>query len=347
MLERRLIALIQEKAVRACPDTALEAGIGDDCAVITPSPGLQQAVTTDTFVESVHFDLDYFEPAHLGGRLAAVNLSDLAAVGAKPRWAFLNLAVPAGLSDAFWDEFAGALVSRLSNFGCCLAGGDTVASPDLLYLTLTLAGEIVPGRWLKRGTARPGDIIYCSGWLGEAAAGLRILKHEKSRAAVFRAGSSLKRGNSALPWSIVNHLVRRHLEPEPRVRLGIALAESGLATAGVDVSDGLATDLAHICRQSRVRAEIHEDALPVSDQMAAACLALKLDSVELVLSGGEDFELLWTVAEENEKRLSDLAAGILGRKPFRIGRILPGGGVYLLTSKGSEEVTFQGYEHGR
>ena len=323
----------------AAKDPDLLVGIGDDCAVIVHGGGSLLAVTTDTLVESVHFDLEYFDPWHLGRKTAGVNLSDMAAMGARPRWAFLNIASRRRLPPGFWDEFTDGLLSRLSQFGAVLAGGDTVSSPDGISLTLTLIGELIPDKWMGRAGARAGDIIYCSGYLGDAASGLQCLK------AFRRRGG---RGRSLLlpqKRPAIRRLVDRHLDPEPRVALGRALAESGLVSAAIDLSDGAATDLAHICKSSGVGAEVEASLLPISRAARSVCRLYGLSPLWLAVSGGEDFELLWTVPPENEALMIETAARVLGHRPFRIGRLIDAQGVCLKAGGRVADIAFSGYEH--
>lgn len=335
-----LISRLARKAgAAAAQDPDLLAGIGDDCAVIAHRGDGLLAVTTDTLVESVHFDLKYFDPWHLGRKTAGVNLSDMAAMGAMPRWAFLNIASRPGLPSGFWDEFTDGLLGRLSQFGAVLAGGDTVSSPDAVCLTLTLIGELMPGKRLGRAGARSGDIIYCSGYLGDAASGLQYLK------AGSRYGYRCRRLFQTAGRSAIRRILDRHLDPEPRVALGRALAESGLVSAAIDLSDGVATDLAHVCQSSSAGAVVDASLLPISRAARLACLALGLSPVQLAISGGEDFELLWTVSPEHETHMIGTAAKALGHRPFRIGRVVEAEGVYLKTGGRFADITFSGYEH--
>jgi thiamine-monophosphate kinase len=315
--------------------------IGDDCAVVVPSPDRYLIITTDTLVESIHFDLDYFDPWHLGRKIAAVNLSDVGAIGGDPRWALLNLAVRPGMTDRFWDSFSKGLISRLSEYGVSLVGGDTVSAPDRLSLSLTLIGEVKKGKWLSRSHAQPDDLIYCSGNLGEAAAGLELLRKYKEKGNPFK-GRKVAHGISR---AVIKHLVDRHLDPEPRVTLGQALAANGMVQTAIDVSDGIATDLAHVCKNSRVGAEVWAGEMPVSRALKKTAGILGISSLNLALTGGEDFELLWTVSEKIESEARKIAAKILGYRPFRIGKIVQGDRVILKTSQGSKDITYQGYEH--
>ncbi len=340
-MERDLIAKIQRLAGAPIKDPSVLVSIGDDCAVVAPSPDCHLIITTDTLVESIHFDLDYFDPWHLGRKTAAVNLSDAGAMGGNPRWAFLNLAVRAGLTDRFWDSFSNGLISRLSEYGVSLVGGDTVSAPDRLSLSLTLIGEVKKGKWLSRSHAQPDDLIYCSGNLGEAAAGLELLRKYKEKRNPFKG----RKGTYGISRAVLKRLVNKHLDPEPRVTLGQALAANGMVQAAIDVSDGIATDLAHVCKNSRAGAEVWAREIPVSRALKKTAGILGISPLDLALTGGEDFELLWTVSEKKESEVRKIAGEILGYRPFRIGKIVQGNRVILKTSQGSKDITYQGYEH--
>ncbi|MGQ9813005.1 MAG: thiamine-phosphate kinase [Dissulfurimicrobium sp.] len=333
--ELNLISKLAQKTTSTAHDPDLLTGIGDDCAIVTHNRDTLLAITTDTLVEGVHFDLIYFDPWHLGAKTAAVNLSDIAAMGARPRWAFLNIASRPGLPDGFWDAFMDGLFEKLSRFGAILAGGDTVSTPHDLSLTLTLIGELASGRCLMRSGARSGDIIYCSGYLGDAAAGLAYLK-AKSHGR-FHYDLTMNR--------CLRRPVDRHLNPEPRVGLGEALAMSRVVSAAIDLSDGAATDLAHICEASGLGAELYASMLPISRPTRLISRALGLSPIRLAVSGGEDFELLWTVSPKDELEMTRIASRSLGRSPFRIGRMIDGKGVHLKLNGRTIDITFCGYEH--
>jgi len=343
-MERDLIAKIEDLVGSAAKDPSVLLGIGDDCAVMASTPGRHLVATTDTLVESVHFDLDYFDPWHLGRKTASVNLSDVGAMGGCPRWALLNLAVRPGLADSFWKNFSMGLMSRLSRYGVDLVGGDTVSTPDRLSVSLTLIGEVEPGKWLSRSRAEPGDLIYCSGNLGEAAAGLEWLKNCKGKKGPFKGQRTvgIRRRVSRV---ILRRLVARHLDPEPRMALGQALAANGSVRSAIDLSDGIATDLAHICNMSGIGAEVWANEMPISRALKSISKILGISPLSLALTGGEDFELLWTVSEKNEAEVQKIAAEVLGYIPFRIGKMVVGDRVLLKTRRGTEDITYQGYEH--
>ena len=320
----------------------LKRSIGDDCAEFIPASNRNLLITTDTICEDIHFKLSYFSPFQLGRKLASVNLSDIAAMGGEPKWAVLNVEVPEKLADAsspFWNCFFQGLMSRLSCFGAVLAGGDTVsASSSYLSLTLTLIGEVKKGEAVYRSGARAGDLIYCSGYTGEAACGLEILKKPLL--------------SRLVPGPVRKRLTGRHLDPRPRVDLGRALSGAGINSL-IDISDGIASDLAHIGEESGLKAIIFQKFLPVSRAVRTFCRAagekrgkiLPRASLEYVLSGGEDFELLWTVGTDKRRVAEKAAIEITGFMPFLLGRMEKGSGCFLDTGKKRFDISFKGYEH--
>lgn len=334
MRERDLIEKIAALARRTRGEPSIIRSIGDDCAIVEASRGRALALTTDVLVEGVHFDLSYFDPYDLGWKAAACNLSDLAAVGATPRWALLDLAVPPGIPDSFWDRFSQGLLDCLGRWNTTLVGGDTASSPRHLVTGLTLIGEVARGRWLCRDGAEPGDLIFCSGYLGESACGLFLLRPGRVRPG--------RNDSKRRAWW--KRLARRHLRPLPRVELGKALAEGGVASSCIDLSDGLATDLAHVCRMSGVGAILEPGAIPISRALRVGCRHAGLDPLVVATTGGEDFELLWTTHPRHAYRAGKVAAG-LGLKHFCIGRISSGSGVWLKGHAGQREISFLGYEH--
>jgi thiamine-monophosphate kinase len=286
--------------------------VGDDCALLRPDAGLDLALTTDTLLEGRHF-LPDAEPRALGHKALAVNLSDLAAMGATPRWATLAIALPA--ADAAWLEaFSAGLYALAERFGVDLVGGDTTRSP-LRTINITAIGEVPPGLALERAGARPGDDVWVSGELGGAALGL---VHPENPDAAKRL----------------------HL-PEPRVELGERLRR--LAHAAIDLSDGLAGDLAHLLERSRVGAVIEYERIPKSASFAK----LKDPRLEkdCVLSGGDDYELLFTAPREHRAELEALAAEL--KLPLtRIGTIEAGAARFaVLDAQGRPLGHRGGFDH--
>ncbi|MFO1493612.1 MAG: thiamine-phosphate kinase [Lysobacterales bacterium] len=303
------IARVRE---RAALSSSVIRGIGDDAAIVRPAPDCDLVISTDTLVAGVHFPLDT-APADVGYKTAAVNLSDLAAMGADPLYATLALSIPS-LDPGYVDPLMTALLGALKAHGACLIGGDTTRGP--LVLTLTVVGSVPQDGALRRDRAQAGDAVYVSGTLGDAAAAL----HARGR---WRDTSSGERRLAR------NRLEQRLARPTPRTELGRELR--GLASACIDVSDGLCADLGHLCRESGLAAVIDPALLPCS----RALLTLVEDPAELrrLQMAGDDYELCFSVAPEREPDLAALAARI--HVPLtRIGTLGPGEGVHLLDDDG-------------
>ncbi|MEE8500151.1 MAG: thiamine-phosphate kinase [Kiloniellales bacterium] len=302
-------------------------GLLNDAAVFDPARADSLVLTLDTMVEGVHF-LAEDPPGLIGRKLLRVNLSDLAAMGARPRGYLLATAFPKDLDEAWIAAFAAGLAEDQAVFGIALYGGDTVSTPGPLTLSLTAFGEVPQGRALSRAGARAGDLVYVSGTIGDGALGLRVLRGE------YPALSAEERAA----------LAARYQLPEPRLALGEALAAQGLASAALDVSDGLVADLAHITQASGVAAEVEAGSVPLSP---AARAALSSDPALLpgLLSGGDDYELLFSAAPERAGELADLAQALdLPLAP--IGRLVAGSGVRVLDQKGREiDLSEAGWRH--
>jgi thiamine-monophosphate kinase len=276
--ELALIEAIRRRAARGGA-SAVRLGIGDDCAVLRPKAGYEICVTTDFSLEGVHFRRDWHAPQAVGHRCLARGLSDLAAMGAEPTAVFLSLALPARTPQAWVDGFLDGLLGLADRYGVALAGGDTAQSPGGIAADIIAVGQVQRGAARLRSGARPGEAIYVTGALGGAAA--EIL-------AVAQSPAKFRRLTWALPGF-------PHLFPEPRLTAGRRLR--GLASAMIDLSDGLSTDLTHLCEASRVAAEIDADGLPIHPlAVAAERTGLARSALELALHGGEDYELLFAAA---------------------------------------------------
>jgi thiamine-monophosphate kinase len=291
-------------------------GVGDDAALVRPPAGLELALATDTVVEGVHFP--HGLPAEdVGYRVLAVNLSDMAAMGAEPAWALLTLTLPAG--DADWVRaFASGLHELARRHGTAVVGGDTTAGP--LTATVSIVGFVPAGQALRRSGARPGDGIWVSGTPGDASAGLALLG-----------------GTLSAPPEVADPLLQRFLRPEPRVPLGLVLR--GVATACIDVSDGLAGDLAKLCAASRVGAQLESQLLPRSAAMRGA-----MDpeaARRCVLAGGDDYELVFTLPPAADAAALERGGGVL---LTRIGTIVAGSGL-VLDGAPLERDTLHGFDH--
>ena len=312
--------LIDRIALRVAPSASVPLGIGDDAAALLPTPGTLTLITSDMLLEGVHFDLAFCDPQSLGRKSLSVNLSDLAAMGAHPRQFLLGIALPKETSLEFVDGFMAGILEQAERFGVTLVGGDTCASKGGVAISITALGEQRPELVVKRGGASAGDLIYVSGTVGDAAAGLRELRRG------VRDG----------------FLVARQLDPQPRVAAGVALAEAGLASAMIDVSDGVLADLTHICELSRAGAKLHLAGLPLSDEYRESCGA---DPFALALSGGEDYELLFCTPKGRAAEVEALFAGI-GLNVSRIGEITGGDGVELIGPDGAVyQPGLRGFDH--
>ena len=320
-MEFRLIDRIRELTAQSRDDVRL--GIGDDAAVLAVPAGQELAVAIDTMVEGTHF-LPGTAAADLGWKALAVNLSDLAAMGATPAWALLALTMPK--ADApFVDGFAQGFAQLAKPHGLALVGGDTTGGP--LCISVAVHGFVPPGQALTRGGARVGDEVLVTGTLGDAVAGLYALREPPQ--------------DNAREATLRQSLIERVTRPEPRVAAGLALR--GLATACVDISDGLLADLGHICSASGVGAELEAARLPRSSALRE--LHGEDESLQLALSGGDNYELCFTVPPS---RLADALAALAatGCPVTRIGRIVEGCGVYVRAADGSPlTITTKSWEH--
>ncbi|TAN40320.1 MAG: thiamine-phosphate kinase [Nitrospirae bacterium] len=265
-------------------------GIGDDCAVLRPAAGKDLLLTTDLLVDGVDFTPQTITPFHLGRKAMGVNLSDVAAMGGLPRAALITLAISPDAEIEFVDELYRGLREEGARFGVEIIGGDLSASSTLM-ISVTLVGEVEPGRAVTRSGARPGEQIWITGRLGAAAAGLTAL----------RAGCRLRDDQIEAPFEVSDSLreaikqtIERHLCPIPRIQEGRTLAQAGVASAMIDLSDGLASDLAHLCRESGVSAKIREDQIPIDQAASAVAQHFGQEPLTMALQGGEDFELLFT-----------------------------------------------------
>jgi thiamine-monophosphate kinase len=330
MKEREIIALLAGMTSGQSPE--LLVGIGDDCAVLHKDADHSWLVTMDTLLEGVHFDLRWHPAELLGRKSVAVNVSDIAAMGGEPLFAFLSLGLPAGFAPEWLASFSRGLTAACREFGCLLAGGDTVRSPAGICITLTLIGQVAAGRAVLRRGARSGDTLWVSGTLGQAAAGLELCRANRQRE------------------PHLGELVAAHLDPRPRQELGRRLAQAGLAHAMMDLSDGLATDLAHLCLQSGVGVRIDPSRLPVLPGLGEAARLLGREPLSWVLAGGEDYELAFAAAAGQEAAIQALArecgvaitaVGTFDQHPgVRLVRPRPGGG-----GEAEEDISYRGYDH--
>ncbi len=299
-------------------------GIGDDCAVFSLNNANYQVLTTDALVETVHFNLKTHTPEQLGWKTLAVNISDIAAMGGRPQFAVISVAIPKRLSVDFLDRLYKGLDRACRKYQVALVGGDTVASPKHLFINLALLGETRKKRVFTRSGARPGDAIFVTGTLGDSAAGLHILKSPNRK----------WRG----PEAHRKKLVQRHLKPEPRVATADWLAQSRhKVSAMIDISDGLTQDLGHILTAGRVGAELWEPQLPISKPLLKHSLMNGLPALDWVLGGGEDYELLFTLPTEGGNKLRIESITKTGQPVTQIGVITAKKGIRLRSENGRDQ----------
>jgi thiamine-monophosphate kinase len=285
-----LIKRIRHKADRTAP--GLIKGIGDDCAIISGRDGFDTLISCDLLVEDKHFSLNYTPARSLGHKTLAVSLSDIAAMGGRPRFCTLSLAIPPHITDQFLDEFFAGLLALADRHGVVLIGGDTSGSSDKLVIDLNILGECRAGQAIRRDGAKPGDLIYVTGDLGASAAGLKLL--QRGYAPVTESPNQIE--------ELMNIAIQSHLRPSPRVDFAQTLALLQVATSMIDVSDGLSSDLNHICEESNVGAIVYSSAVPISPSVKA----IKQDGLHTALNGGEDYELLFTVSPASRAVLDTL-----------------------------------------
>jgi thiamine-monophosphate kinase len=300
-------------------------GLTDDAAIATPPPGHDLVATTDALVEGVHFFVD--NPADLIAKKALrVNLSDLAAKGCAPAGYLLALSLPARIDMRWLRAFAGGLHNDQRAFGFSLLGGDTTSTPGPLTIAVTAFGHVPAGAMLRRAGARPGDVVFVSGTIGDAGGGLRCLKG----------------GGTPVPEQHRAFLVDRFQLPQPRVALGQALL--GLASASIDVSDGLIADLGHIAETSGVRIEVEAERLPLSPGVASVWPD-RMDRIVRAATAGDDYEIAFTAPPERREAVLALA-GVTGVAVTPIGEVRSGEGVVLLDAQGQQiPIDRPGYVH--
>jgi len=304
-------------------------GIGDDCAVFGPYSGRVLLFTTDMLIEDIHFLRDRITPYQLGWKAIAVNLSDIAAMGGEPLYCLISLGIPVEMDVELIQDFYKGMKDICERYRVNIVGGDTVASPDKLTINVSLIGDAKEGEVLYRSGARPGDKIYLTGNVGDSSAGLKILKNEISP-----------------PRSMSSHFLKTHNEPKPLIETGRIVATSRLASSMIDLSDGLLSDLGHICEESRVGALLFGSKIPLSSELKLLASRANFNPLDLALSGGEDYLLLLTVPEANTHDLELLFEDNRPSPLYLIGEMTEEQGIRMVTEDGSvEELGPKGFNH--
>jgi thiamine-monophosphate kinase len=325
--EKNLIERFRTRLLQAGGREALVVDVGDDTAAFRV-PGAEKLTlfTCDMMVENQHFRRGWYgmTPVKLGWKALATNVSDIAAMGGRPTFALVSVALPKDTEIDYIDQIHVGLVQCAQAYGVILAGGDTVGSPGGIVIDVSLLGEVAPERILRRSGAKVGDLVAVTGPLGAAAAGLQLLESQQ-----------------AIPPE-ADILITALLEPKPKLREAQALAATGKVTAMMDLSDGLAEDLPRLCQESGVGATVALATLPVP----AASRKLGLDAVQLALQGGEDYQLLFCFAPENEAIIADALTALGSAPPVVIGEITPAeAGLKLSRADGTTDEWPVGFQH--
>lgn len=306
-------------------------GVGDDAAVIDHF-GKQTVISTDLLVEGVHFDLMYTPLKHLGYKSVIVNLSDIYAMNATPTQIVMALAISNRFSLEALDEFYEGVYAACEKYGVDLVGGDTTSSQKGFIISVTAIGEVAPDKFVKRSTANKGDLLCVSGDLGAAYVGLLFLEREKK---IFMESPGVQpdlEGES--------YVIGKLLKPEARKDIIAFLAESQIQpTAMMDISDGLSSEILHICKDSNLGCVLYEEKLPIAEEMRKAAFKFEIDPTACALSGGEDYELLFTIPPSEYEKL------VLNEEISVVGYMTePGQGSHILTKGGSKHaITAQGW----
>lgn len=305
-------------------------GNGDDAAVFESKPGLLTVMTADALVEGVHFDLGFASFQDVGWRAMAANLSDVAATGGSPTFGTVCICVPPDCTVKSLEALFEGMDAVAAPLGCRIIGGDTTASLHGLTISIAMLGEVTRDRITARGGVKQGDLFCVTGHLGGSRAGLEVLR----------------RGLSAESF---NEVVRRYLRPVPRVREALVMGDSAPVHAAIDVSDGLASELHHLCRTSRVGARIEQSMIPIHPETASVARACDADGLGFALSGGEDFELLFTVAPRDADHVIQAVRSATGTPVTVVGEaVTAADGVRIRKPEGTWlPLADTGYDHFR
>ncbi|ASB90879.1 thiamine-phosphate kinase [Bacillus sonorensis] len=317
--------LIRRIAPRSLSHREIEIGIGDDAAVYNPKKGYQEIVCVDTMVDGVHFLSSHSTPADIGYKALAVNISDIAAMGGYPKFYLVSIAVPSGRRESDIEAMYEEMTKLAKLYQMDLIGGDTVSTRGQMVITVTVIGEVEKGRACLRSHARPGDVVFVTGELGSSAAGLSLLLGDR-----FTNDEGL-----------VQHFMKRHKRPEPRVKAGLICSRYQRVALN-DISDGLASELNEIAEASRVSIDIYQDSIPTHSELHK----LHSDWEEWVLFGGEDFELAGTISSDQWERFAQECSSC-GVPVYKIGQVVQSGEAKVFYHSGQDRILLEkkGYNH--
>jgi len=304
-------------------------GIGDDAAVIQANPPYQTIVTTDMLIETIHFLRDSISGFELGYKSLSVNLSDIAAMGGIPTDAFINIAIPKNCRIEFVEAIYDGLKHLAQQFQMNISGGDTTRSPNLIVISITVMGYISANNIMFRHTAKPGDVIFATGFIGDSRAGLHLITN-----------------HIPIDSASNKYLYQAHIKPFPQVKEGQFLAQQHGTHAAIDISDGLSSDIGHILKQSQVGACIYADRLPLSDQFLTFCKTYHVNPIEYALSGGEDYILVCTIDNKHATSIQNVFQSTFGRPLYHIGVITESLDYMLQFSDNtSQTIHLSGWDH--
>ncbi|MDY6971136.1 MAG: thiamine-phosphate kinase [Thermodesulfobacteriota bacterium] len=304
-------------------------GIGDDCAVIGPYEDKVLLITTDMLIEDIHFVLGKVPPEQIGGKAVAVNMSDIAAMGGRALHLFVSLAVPRGTNAATIHAIYRGIKEACRSYGVNILGGDTSASPDKLMINMTVIGDAPQEEVLYRSGAALDDGVYVTGTLGDSAAGLKLINKDVSA-----------------PKHIASPLIEAHTRPVPFLKAGRMIARSRLASAMIDLSDGLVADLWHVCEAGDLGASLIHEALPISDELKALAEENSFDPYNLAVSGGEDYRLLITVPRKNADLFQRMFEKAVPCPIYCVGKIIEEKRIEIVRPDGTkEQLEAAGFDH--
>ena len=336
-LIRRIEKIVELRTDRAGTAANLIKGIADDAAVYRPSPGLVELLTTDALVEGVHFDLTFTSMRHLGWKAIVASLSDIAAMAGVPRYVTMTLCLPNKISVEMVEQLYEGAALACTEYSCFIVGGDTTATQGAMVISVTMIGEAEESRVVYRNGARPGDYVCVSGHLGSSVAGLKILLREKEQ---FLNTSDQQAFSPRFePYTAA---LAKHLMPKPRLDLSRIFSRDVQVHSMIDVSDGLASEIHHVCASSDVGATLFEHNIPVDNITQNIAAEFSVSPVDYALYGGEEYELLFTLTESEYKKLETLTGDvtIIGRITGREA------GIELVRENGEHEpLPPQGWEH--
>ncbi|HOP48464.1 MAG TPA: thiamine-phosphate kinase [Desulfobacteraceae bacterium] len=323
----RIHAILRNEGVMA---TSVKVGIGDDCASFSPRKGYEMLVTCDCVVEGKHFLPRYFSPVELGQRTMTLNISDIGAMGGKPLYALVSLGLKRDTPVSFVEALYRGFLYELNPFGASIIGGNLTESGGGIFIDVTLIGEVKQGRIVRRSGSRAGDAILVTGFPGESAAGLKLLQLSIPDKDFDR-----------------HHLVTAYKNPSHRACEGHAIAESGCATAMIDISDGIIGDLGHICRESRVGARLFKQNIPISEHMHKAASYLGEDPYEMFMKSSDDYELIITCPPDCIDRIRAAVASAGNVPVTELGIITDENeGINLISPDGSQRrIKPSGWDH--